>query len=177
MAHKPGGVQLKLLIGLFGDALIPRYPSREPLSHAVELNKDAVAGEVAPPVNVKLTKVGLGSRLFGTSTSTSKSPVWGPDDAVKPKRFGGFCDVGLFVPLSGQAVVKQTAIRGSCAGFLPPLSGSFVFRLAYAAPASIARNIAPQHIPQSDLKSDLRFNILTRSTAIGTRIGYAHSVP
>ena len=165
MAHKPGGVQLKLLIGLFGDALIPRYPSREPLSHAVELNKDAVAGEVAPPVNVKLTKVGLGSRLFGTSTSTSKSPVWGPDDAVKPKRFGGFCDVGLFVPLSGHAVAKQTAI-----------SGSLALGSAYAAHASIA-NIAPQNIPQSDLKSDLRLNILTRSTAIGTRIGYAHSVP
>jgi hypothetical protein len=82
-------------IGLFGEALIPKYGARLPLVHAVELNKVAVPERV--PVSAKLA--GLLS-LLGTSTSMNKVPVAGPGETVKPKFEGGLVLVGEFVPLS-----------------------------------------------------------------------------
>jgi hypothetical protein len=84
-------------IGLFGLALIPRYESSAPLVHAAVLKRDAVA--LAVPVSAKLSADGFVT-VFGTSTSTNRSPELGPGDVVNPKLAGGFMLVGEFVPLS-----------------------------------------------------------------------------
>jgi hypothetical protein len=130
----------KAPIGLEGEALIPRYASRNPEVHAVGLNRVAIAGEVAPPVIEKLPAL---ARLFGTSTSILKSP----ELAGELVNANGFAvPVGVFVPLSRHVDVAPDPHH--------PWS------VADAGTASIARDRTLANTPRSaDLT--LRFRLIT----------------
>lgn len=74
---------------------MPKYVSSCPVVQGVGLNSVAVPGRVPVIAN----ELGAAS-LSGTRISTTKSPVPGPGDTVKPQLMGGLLDVGLLVPLS-----------------------------------------------------------------------------
>jgi len=81
----------------------------------VEVPETAVVSFAPPrvPLIVKLNAEGVGSSLFGTRTSTKKSPLLGPGETVKVKFGMGFVVVGVTVPLSKQLVPMMQPCNGS----------------------------------------------------------------
>src|SRR5262249_2273635 len=88
----------KAPIGLLGEALMPTYFARLPLTQPFGFSKVAVPA-MTLLAKSRVNDAGIGS-LFGTRKSMIRSPVWGPGDIVKPNVVE--LPSGVFVPLSEQ---------------------------------------------------------------------------